>query len=1684
MKTAGVIFLVVFSLCAASWADQIVISIYINSSSGYLAVRNEEDLTRGQIVSVGPITSVTADRLTGDIVTGIQGNLISFNAANISSQISSSNAFVQGVSSLDVDSSGNLLAVGNLDNGKPEAFHRLIPYVESNAPYSYPSVLVTNGSETPLIARSSAGTFFLVLKETGIAMYRTHNWDRPNGSAAYDDLDLRCSPNDTIDAIATTSQGYLVYGDNRTSYGDSRVTIRDNYADGTTRFGLQYAPPDYNLATDWYSGTSVTALAVTPDDKIVIGLSNGTVELRPASNLAGMPLASVSFSFSITALAVTQGGNIAVATSDGGKVYVRSSDLSRDVSQPMQFGGTVTGLAITHSPSSVNYYDPCSCSTKAFYPYGWYGNDSNMVIDNNFDKVGGNTVLVTTMGNGSISYENLVYILDRAQSQGKKVIICFLNTGFYRGLDPCDNLIWCIDPNEPNTYAGIANYVNPLKTHPALLGWMLSDENEYHYPLITSTDVINAAFIINRILDGKHQVWQNFASGFGYDYTDPYSRLPVDPFSDCLQYPFLPLTNGYSTDLYPFNSENGSADSFANVEWYQNGLHLMGQTAAANNTACMLLSQGFGNCDGPGGTNLEHWQWLPTQKEHRWQVLSSLTIGGSRGVLNWIYDTTYYTASGLAKLNKWIGDTAKPLFSEEEMIARGMETGYNVGAVDANWTSRSTDSTTWLQMDTPPYHEYERVTQLLVYDKYRNACFLIVSNNGPSSQNAQFTMSYLPAPPTELNVLAYGLSSMRNLTLTDLGGGSYKLVDILPAFEAFIYHINVTNSVFNIGYNGSMVFIGDDANDWNTTSIVSSSSDSALTGRESIYTINGTGISTDGFMHDCDTPWSKMWVSGATAGSHSYVTAGTHWTKYSFDKLYSLKEMWIWNYNEYNAGFDGPSFGMKQVRILASDTDDQTGWTDANTNPVFEGIIPKATGTSTNPVNRVIDFGNRHARYVLITSVADTNHNWSSGAYGEDGLSEVRFFKSDWDASSAITATADSAWYGAVNTVNSSGISSDGLTQAQATTSADLSATMWLSDYSGTSHSWVNAHTHWIKYSFDKIYSLKDIWIWNYNQYNSSYDAPATGMKQVRILASTTDNSTGWTAANSNPVFEGTIPRANGTAANPVNKVVDCAGRQAKYILITSAVGNEHNWSNGGDSKDGLSEVRFYVKKPFVGDNGTNWNTSSTITSSSDSAYTDRESVKTINGSGISTDGLTHATGIPQYQMWISDGTARSHTYVNTGTHWIQYNFDKVYSLKDMWIWNCNDSVYSAMGMKQIRVLASSTDDSTGWTDANSHPVYEGIIPEADGTSTNPVNKVVNFAGLRARYVLITSDVGNEHNWSNGTIANDGISEVRFHIQQQASTPSPAIDAINVSLTPMLIWTIGDNATSHDVYFGTNKGNVTNATHASSEYKINQTGTSYAPGTLVNNATYYWRIDEVGPGGTITGDVWSFTTIKAVPTFVAAGAVTSNTTAITPALPAGIATNDILLLFLETSNQAISISNQNGGTWTAVTNSPQYCGTAAGTTGARLTVFWSRYNGTQGAPTTSDSGDHQLGRMIAIRGAVSSGNPWDVTAGGTEAVSDTSGSIPGATTTVANTLVVTAIATSLPDLSSTTRFSAWTNANLTSLTERTDNSITAGNGGGLGVATGIRAATGAYGNTAVTLATAAYKGMMSIAVKP
>ena len=107
--------------------------------------------------------------------------------------------------------------------------------------------------------------------------------------------------------------------------------------------------------------------------------------------------------------------------------------------------------------------------------------------------------------------------------------------------------------------------------------------------------------------------------------------------------------------------------------------------------------------------------------------------------------------------------------------------------------------------------------------------------------------------------------------------------------------------------------------------------------------------------------------------------------------------------------------------------------------------------------------------------------------------------------------------------------------------------------------------------------------------------------------------------------------------------------------------------------------------------------------------------------------------------------------------------------------------------------------------------------------------------------------------------------ETRVSVWTPPSTaynPDP-VDKFEYGATEaILFWTPGQDAVSHDVYFGTNYDDVYNATTGSDEYKGNQATNAYATETLLEGTTYYWRIDEFDGGNIFKGDVWEFTTGK------------------------------------------------------------------------------------------------------------------------------------------------------------------------------------------------------------------------------
>jgi len=216
------------------------------------------------------------------------------------------------------------------------------------------------------------------------------------------------------------------------------------------------------------------------------------------------------------------------------------------------------------------------------------------------------------------------------------------------------------------------------------------------------------------------------------------------------------------------------------------------------------------------------------------------------------------------------------------------------------------------------------------------------------------------------------------------------------------------------------------------------------------------------------------------------------------------------------------------------------------------------------------------------------------------------------------------------------------------------------------------------------------------------------------------------------------------------------------------------------------------------------------------------------------------------------------------------------------------------------------------------------------------------------------------------------------------------------------------------------------------------------------------------------------------PTYVAAGAAISGTGAVTPAIPSGAVANDILLLFVESANETISLTTANG--FAEAMSSPQGTGTAAGTAATRLAVYWKRAVGGDASPVVADSGNHTIAQILAFRNCVRQENPWNVAAGNVAGTASTSASIPGGTTTVSDCLIVAAVANATD--SATAQTSGWANGDLTDVTERVDSNTASGNGGGFGVATGVKALAGAFGATAATLATSSVQGRIAIALMP
>jgi len=246
------------------------------------------------------------------------------------------------------------------------------------------------------------------------------------------------------------------------------------------------------------------------------------------------------------------------------------------------------------------------------------------------------------------------------------------------------------------------------------------------------------------------------------------------------------------------------------------------------------------------------------------------------------------------------------------------------------------------------------------------------------------------------------------------------------------------------------------------------------------------------------------------------------------------------------------------------------------------------------------------------------------------------------------------------------------------------------------------------------------------------------------------------------------------------------------------------------------------------------------IATSSSTNRADEGPENTINGSGLGDDDLHSSENTA---MWLS-------SIIGPQPTWIQYEFDRVYKLHQMLVWNYNSSVEPIVGFGIKDAAIEYSVDGTNWAVlGTTHEFAQGT-----GAVGYAPNTTVELGGLAAKYVRITAN----SNWG-GIVKQYGLSEVRFlYIPVWAREPNPDSGTTGVDVDTILSFRAGREAARHDVYLGTDEQAVMEGTTPVTTV----TEASYA--TLLDLAgTYYWRIDEINDVETPTtwqGDIWNLST--------------------------------------------------------------------------------------------------------------------------------------------------------------------------------------------------------------------------------
>ncbi len=225
----------------------------------------------------------------------------------------------------------------------------------------------------------------------------------------------------------------------------------------------------------------------------------------------------------------------------------------------------------------------------------------------------------------------------------------------------------------------------------------------------------------------------------------------------------------------------------------------------------------------------------------------------------------------------------------------------------------------------------------------------------------------------------------------------------------------------------------------------------------------------------------------------------------------------------------------------------------------------------------------------------------------------------------------------------------------------------------------------------------------------------------------------------------------------------------------------------------------------------------------------------TINGSGLNADDQ-HSTEATD--MWLT-------TPASEDPVWIQYEFDRICKMYELYIWNYNVRFEKALGFGVKTATIEYSTNGADWTALGNFEFAQATAREGYASNTT-----IDLGGIAAKYIRFIINSGF------GPMGQYGLSEIRFtSIPVYPREPQPVDGTDGNAPDVVLGWRAGREAVSHDVHFGADPEALALVDTVEN--------TTFTPADLEFGSTYYWQIVEVNEAEAIsswTGDVWSFST--------------------------------------------------------------------------------------------------------------------------------------------------------------------------------------------------------------------------------